>query len=152
MHANDDCDKDMKQQISIYMTQLPWALIANAWFSRFFSLEQPPSTGLTLNLASNNPFRNRAVSPSLASPGLAPISPVSPFDDPTPTQRPLSRNPFLDPALVNTNSKPASQNLISLDDMSAEKKPSSPTAEELFVGFHPARPSCPPRSWCRVLS
>ncbi|KFH46198.1 hypothetical protein ACRE_029680 [Hapsidospora chrysogenum ATCC 11550] len=47
-----------------------------------FQRDLQASTGLTLNLSSNNPFRNRATSPS------------SPFDDPP--ARPVSRNPFLD--------------------------------------------------------
>ncbi|KAI5464547.1 Pal1 cell morphology protein-domain-containing protein [Mariannaea sp. PMI_226] len=57
---------------------------------------QPSSPGLTLNLSSNNPFRNRAASPAnLESPSYF-NKPASPFEDPPP--RPLSRNPFLDQA------------------------------------------------------
>lgn len=47
------------------------------------------SPGLTLNLSSNNPFRNRA-----ASPAALPDGQRSPFDPLPP--RPVSRNPFLD--------------------------------------------------------
>ncbi len=81
-----------------------------------------PSAGLTLNLSSNNPFRNRAASPnSLASP-----PPRSPFEDPPP--RPISRNPFLDPDF-----SPASQLVTSPEKMAESKATRSPTAEELFV-------------------
>lgn len=53
-----------------------------------------PSPGLTANLPSNNPFRNRAASPANALP-----SPVATTFNNTPStapERPLSRNPFLD--------------------------------------------------------
>ncbi|KAI1359228.1 Pal1 cell morphology protein-domain-containing protein [Xylaria arbuscula] len=81
-----------------------------------------PSAGLTLNLSSNNPFRNRAASPnSLASP-----HPRSPFEDPPP--RPTSRNPFLDPDF----NPPASQIVTSPEKMADSKGARSPTAEELF--------------------
>ncbi|KAJ1335962.1 Pal1 cell morphology protein [Microdochium nivale] len=77
-------------------------------------LDQPAegrsnNPGLTLNLGSNNPFRNRAVSPNNRSP-----APASPFDDPPP--RPTSKNPFLDLP----------------DDMSSSKDKASPTAEDIF--------------------
>ena len=82
-----------------------------------------PSAGLTLNLSSNNPFRNRAASPnSLASP-----HPRSPFEDPPP--RPTSKNPFLDPDF----NPPVSQQTTSSDKMADSKGTRSPTAEELFV-------------------
>ncbi|KAK3330876.1 Pal1 cell morphology protein-domain-containing protein [Apodospora peruviana] len=81
--------------------------------------DQHLAAGLTLNLSSNNPFRNRAASPA---------SPASPFDDPPP--RPVSRNPFLDPALTGRASL---QNIRSASEaMSTQDKPSSPTAEDLF--------------------
>lgn len=51
------------------------------------------SNGITLNLSSNNPFRNRAASPASVD-ALLVNKPASPFDDPPP--RPLSRNPFID--------------------------------------------------------
>lgn len=51
-----------------------------------FLIDSLPSPGLQLNLSSNNPFRNRAVSP--ASNGQ-----LSPLEAPP---RPVSRNPFLD--------------------------------------------------------
>ncbi|KAL2161382.1 hypothetical protein VTH06DRAFT_8605 [Thermothelomyces fergusii] len=75
------------------------------------------SAGL-LNLSSNNPFRNRAVSPA---------SPVSPFDDPPP--RPVSRNPFLDPAITG---KSSSSNIRSVSETMASDKRPSLTAEEIF--------------------
>ncbi|KAK5626833.1 hypothetical protein RRF57_002548 [Xylaria bambusicola] len=81
-----------------------------------------PSAGLTLNLSSNNPFRNRAASPNnLVSP-----PPRSPFEDPPP--RPTSRNPFLDPDF----NPPASQLVTSPEKMAETKGTRSPTAEELF--------------------
>ncbi|GAP93009.1 putative Pal1 cell morphology protein [Rosellinia necatrix] len=81
-----------------------------------------PPSGLTLNLSSNNPFRNRAASPNnLASPPLR-----SPFEDPPP--RPTSRNPFLDPAFSSSSS----QLVTSPEKMAQAKSASSPTAEELF--------------------
>ncbi|KAL2017064.1 hypothetical protein VTK56DRAFT_2637 [Thermocarpiscus australiensis] len=78
------------------------------------------SAGLLLNLGSNNPFRNRAVSPGLRSP-------VSPFDDPPP--RPLSRNPFLDPAITNRSSSLDIQS--GSETMPFDRKPSL-TAEDIF--------------------
>ncbi|KAI0143761.1 Pal1-domain-containing protein [Xylariaceae sp. FL1272] len=84
-----------------------------------------PSAGLTLNLASNNPFRNRAASPnSLASP-----APGSPFDDPSP--RPSSRNPFLDPDFDSS----ASRTVASPEKMAQSKPTHSATAEEIFGGL-----------------
>ncbi|TRX98499.1 hypothetical protein FHL15_000573 [Xylaria flabelliformis] len=81
-----------------------------------------PPIGLTLNLASNNPFRNRATSPNnLASPPLS----RSPFEDPPP--RPASRNPFLDPAFSSST-----QVVTSPEKMPQTKGAQSPTAEELF--------------------
>lgn len=80
------------------------------------------SNGLTLNLSSNNPFRNRAPSPaSLDSPFLN--KPASPFDDPP--ARPLSRNPFLDQA--------PPQPLRSPGIMSHQTDSKSLSAEEIFV-------------------
>lgn len=79
------------------------------------------SNGLTLNLSSNNPFRNRAPSPAnLDSPFLN--KPASPFDDPP--ARPLSRNPFLDQA--------PSQPLRSPGIMSHQSDSKSLSAEEIF--------------------
>ncbi|KAI3327014.1 Pal1-domain-containing protein [Xylariaceae sp. AK1471] len=83
-----------------------------------------PSAGLTLNLASNNPFRNRAASPNnISSP-----PPRSPFEDPPP--RPTSKNPFLDPAFSSSTSQ-----LVTSPEKMAQAQPKgarSPTAEELF--------------------
>ncbi|KAI1092800.1 Pal1-domain-containing protein [Rostrohypoxylon terebratum] len=78
------------------------------------------SAGLTLNLSSNNPFRNRAASPnSLTSP------PHSPFDDPPPPPRPTSRNPFLDPS-----NQPSTARVNSPDKMASQSQKTS--ADELF--------------------
>ena len=95
----------------------------------------PRSAGLTLNLSSNNPFRNRAASPT------GPQSPASPFAAPA---RPVSRNPFLDPA-----NKPATPvpDAMATAVAEPEKKAVSPTAEEIFVGAPTApRVSCFPQS------
>lgn len=88
------------------------------------------SSTLSLNLSSNNPFRNRAVSPSVPSPS----APRSPFDDPPP--RPVSRNPFLDPT---------AQPLL-LPDIMASTTKSEPTAEELFdiLTIDDKKPTPPP--------
>ncbi|KAK3943080.1 protein PAL1 [Diplogelasinospora grovesii] len=91
------------------------------------------SAGLTLNLSSNNPFRNLAAPPS-----NLPQSPVSPFDDPpspgTQSPRPVSRNPFLDPTIKNRTSQPTLRK-ASDAAMSTLEKRTSPTAEELFDGL-----------------
>jgi hypothetical protein len=52
------------------------------------SLDNRPSPGLSINLSSNNPFRNRAASPAFSSPQSADFNTAPP--------RPTSRNPFLD--------------------------------------------------------
>ncbi|KAI1329962.1 Pal1-domain-containing protein [Xylariaceae sp. FL0255] len=93
-------------------------------------LGQPPSSntkgaaGLTLNLSSNNPFRNRAASPS----NFSPPPPRSPFDDSS--ARPTtSNNPFLDP---DFNSAAP---LLSSPDKMAQTggaQSSASTAEDLF--------------------
>ncbi|OTB01815.1 hypothetical protein M426DRAFT_25275 [Hypoxylon sp. CI-4A] len=82
------------------------------------------SPGLTLNLSSNNPFRNRAASPNALSP------PHSPFDDPLPPPRPTSRNPFLDPS--NQPSTTPASTLSSSDKMASTREQKSMTAEEMF--------------------
>lgn len=83
------------------------------------------SPGLTLNLSSNNPFRNRAPSPASAD-LLYSSKPSSPFDDPPP--RPLSRNPFLDSPPVDLLSQP----LRSPGAMSSHSDSKSLSAEEIF--------------------
>ncbi|EWG38826.1 hypothetical protein FVEG_01934 [Fusarium verticillioides 7600] len=83
------------------------------------------SPGLTLNLSSNNPFRNRAPSPASAD-LLFPSKPASPFDDPP--ARPLSRNPFLDQPPVDLLSQP----LRSPGAMSSHSDSKSLSAEEIF--------------------
>ncbi|KAK3394059.1 Pal1 cell morphology protein-domain-containing protein [Podospora didyma] len=99
------------------------------------------SAGLTLNLSSNNPFRNRAASPALSP------KPASPFDDPPP--RPVSRNPFLDPSIATQKSVPNIR--VAAEKMSTfeKKSPSSPTAEEIFGSLtlddRQAAPLAPPK-------
>ncbi|PHH60208.1 hypothetical protein CDD81_1950 [Ophiocordyceps australis] len=84
---------------------------------------QPLSAGaqpasLSLNLSSNNPFRNRAASPHSADLSAFP-SPASPFDDP-PT-RPLSRNPFLDNPLPHVKSPGVMMTHANSKSLSAEE-------------------------------
>ncbi|KAL5388787.1 hypothetical protein DPSP01_002892 [Paraphaeosphaeria sporulosa] len=72
--------------------------------------ERRPSPGLTLELNSKNPFRNRATSPAIPSPALQ-----------TPTSagsRPMSRNPFLQTFEAEFNKQ------AQLIDMSATMKES----------------------------
>ncbi|KAK7422336.1 hypothetical protein QQZ08_009558 [Neonectria magnoliae] len=98
--------------------------------------------GLTLNLSSNNPFRNRAPSPAnLDSPFFN--KPASPFDDPP--ARPLSRNPFIDQA--------PPQPLRSPGVMSTQSDSKSLSAEEIFdslrlddtAGSDRSKPASAPR-------
>ncbi|KAF1958329.1 Pal1-domain-containing protein [Byssothecium circinans] len=86
--------------------------------------DRRPSPGLSLELSSNNPFRNRASSPAIPSPALQ-----------TPTSggsRPMSRNPFLQTFEAEFNRQ------AQLIDMSADMKESPKKAtfanstEELF--------------------
>ena len=56
-----------------------------------------PSPGLTANLQSNNPFRNRAASPANSLP--SPITATFNNIPSTAPERPISRNPFLDQPL-----------------------------------------------------
>lgn len=92
-------------------------------------LTDQPSPGLSINLSSNNPFRNRAGSP-------LPKSPASPFDDPSPqSSRPVSNNPFLDPS-----QKPASPSTATAANSAplitmADEKDTKPSAEleKMFV-------------------
>jgi hypothetical protein len=76
------------------------------------------SPGLTLNLSSNNPFRNRGSSPTL-SPQFAP-------------PRPVSRNPFLDasgaPLPIST-----SPTMSQANGATIAPKPLTGNAAELFV-------------------
>ncbi|RYP75193.1 hypothetical protein DL771_002518 [Monosporascus sp. 5C6A] len=85
--------------------------------------QRPSSSGpgLTLNLSSNNPFRNRAASPG----GISPPLPHSPFDDPP--ARPVSRNPFLDPF-----NQPSTEQRTSANTMASTKSQNSAAIEELF--------------------
>lgn len=82
--------------------------------------------GLTLNLSSNNPFRNRAPSPASLD-IFVDSKPASPFDDPPP--RPLSRNPFIDQAPPPVRSPGV---------MSSHSDSKSLSAEEIFVRVYDA--------------
>lgn len=84
------------------------------------------SPGLTLNLSSNNPFRNRAVSPGFSSNHNSPL-------DPPP--RPVSRNPFLDASPTNIPAPLVSPEKMSFgtDATAAPRSALTGNAAELFV-------------------
>lgn len=90
--------------------------------------QQPAAqaTGLSIHLSSNNPFRNRAASPSSIDAALA-APPASPFDDPPPPPRPLSRNPFLD--------HPHAPLRRASDIMLTRANTNSLSAEDIFVRY-----------------
>jgi len=80
------------------------------------------ASGLSLNLSSNNPFRNRTTSPAQLSPR-----------DPPP--RPVSRNPFLDDAgTVKENIRPQ-QTMPSPTHAHPPRSILTGSAAELFVGI-----------------
>ncbi|KAF3044178.1 hypothetical protein E8E11_003457 [Didymella keratinophila] len=89
-----------------------------------------PSPGLSINLSSNNPFRNRATSPGFPSP-------ANQSDRSSSASRPMSRNPFLSTFEAEFNKEARKTDLI---DMSATMKASpkkdtfsnGSAAEELF--------------------
>ncbi|KAJ4313938.1 hypothetical protein N0V94_006686 [Neodidymelliopsis sp. IMI 364377] len=94
--------------------------------------ERRPSPGLSVNLPSNNPFRNRATSPGFPSPAAQ-------SDRSSSASRPMSRNPFLSTFEAEFNKEAKRTDLI---DMSASMKASpkkatfntnGSAAEELFV-------------------
>ena len=62
--------------------------------SSFTDSRRETSPGLTANLPSNNPFRNRAASPANSLP--SPINSTFNQASIAPPERPLSRNPFID--------------------------------------------------------
>lgn len=94
------------------------------------NIDPRPSPTLSLNLSSNNPFRNRAASPHLSS---GPPTPAEPL----PSPRPVSRNPFLDASYPNHNSstQQASQpDKMSSAGTSATQNPAlTANATDLFV-------------------
>jgi hypothetical protein len=75
------------------------------------------ASGLSLNLPSNNPFRNRTTSP-LSAGQLSPMEPPP---------RPLSRNPFLDDAGT------VKESLQRIPSPAAKAAPLTGSAAELFV-------------------
>ncbi|KAF7542459.1 hypothetical protein G7Z17_g11545 [Cylindrodendrum hubeiense] len=100
------------------------------------------STGLTLNLSSNNPFRNRAPSPAnLDSPFFN--KPSSPFDDPP--ARPVSRNPFLDQAPPPLRSPGVMSNQSDSKSLSAEEIFDSLTLDDKSAADRPKPPPGPRR-------
>jgi len=93
--------------------------------------DRRPSPGLTLNLSSNNPFRNRLPSPSrLPSPNLR--SPQSASSDQSAHR--ISRNPFL--ADFEQDNKPVlgGNMATAISDRSSPRKSTfDPSAKEMFV-------------------
>ncbi|KAL3426556.1 mucin-1 [Phlyctema vagabunda] len=86
------------------------------------------SPGLSLNLSSNNPFRNRAASPALST------NSHSPLDAPP---RPVSRNPFLDTASTahtysQSASSPTSNMAFGTDAKEQPRSTLSGNAADLF--------------------
>ncbi|KXT14667.1 hypothetical protein AC579_6408 [Pseudocercospora musae] len=77
----------------------------------------PAPVGLSLNLSSNNPFRNRATSPnpSPSTPGchIAARTPPPPVQRPT---RPMSTNPFLDDSELSQPNSKAKANAAALPE------------------------------------
>jgi hypothetical protein len=90
----------------------------------FLAIDSRPSPGLTLNLSSNNPFRNRAASPSLSD------GQRSPFDPPP---RPVSRNPFLDASSTTTFPQPPVGSPDKMSFATDSTAPLTGNAAELFV-------------------
>ncbi|XPS81341.1 hypothetical protein M3J09_013279 [Ascochyta lentis] len=92
--------------------------------------ERRPSPGLSLNLSSNNPFRNRATSPGFPSP-------ANQSDRSSSASRPMSRNPFLSTFEAEFNKEAKKTDLIDMSaSMTASPKKTSfangSAAEELF--------------------
>ncbi|KAH6633564.1 Pal1 cell morphology protein-domain-containing protein [Boeremia exigua] len=85
--------------------------------------ERRPSPGLSLNLSSNNPFRNRASSPGFPSP-------ANQSDRSSSASRPMSRNPFLSTFEAEFNKEARRTDLV---DMSATMK-ASPKKETFVTG------------------
>ncbi|KAH7316517.1 hypothetical protein B0I35DRAFT_256180 [Stachybotrys elegans] len=110
---------------------------------------RPASAGgkaphLSINLSSNNPFRNRAASPLSFESGLA--SPRSPFDDPEPRPRPVSRNPFFDPSQQPLKSPGAMSTTSDSKVTSAENIFDSLTLDDKLVDApRPSNAPPPPR-------
>ena len=101
--------------------------------------ERQTSPGLTANLPSNNPFRNRAASPVNKLP--SPIAPAFNHIPSTAPDRPLSRNPFLDQTDKKNSStvqvrstSPGKGSSAMAGRASPQKAMLTGHAAELFVG------------------
>lgn len=104
------------------------------------TIESPkdPSPGLTANLPSNNPFRNRAASPANSLP-----SPVTTTFNNIPSrapERPSSRNPFLDQSdkkdatMVQVRQTSPERGQFAMTEKSSPRKPAlTGHAVDLFV-------------------
>ena len=106
--------------------------------------EPPPTLGIgTTNLASNNPFRNRATSPAGSLPSPSQAAFTLPAIAP---ERPISKNPFLDlhetkePSTVHARSTTPPDTDFNANTTASPTKPllSAHTAE-LFVRLHATR-------------
>lgn len=96
--------------------------------TKILFIDSRPSPGLTLNLSSNNPFRNRAASPLSASGQLSPAPP-------SPAARPISTNPFLDSSSITLHQPVVSPDKMSFSpDATAPPRPAlTGNAADLFV-------------------
>lgn len=100
------------------------------------------SPGLTTNFPSNNPFRNRAVSPANSLP--SPVTHTFGNIPNTAPERSMSRNPFLDQpekknsATVQVRPTSPDQGASRMAGRTSPSKPAlSGHAVELFVGYSP---------------
>lgn len=98
-----------------------------------------PSPGLTANLPSNNPFRNRAASPANSLP--SPVTTTFHNVPSTAPERPISRNPFLDQSdknaatTVHLRQTSPERAPFAMPGRSSPRKPAlTGHAVELFVG------------------
>lgn len=130
---------DQKSHAGTFLATAGKRRVANILPVLIFSTETRLSPGLTINLSSNNPFRNRAASP--ASLGSLP-SPQSPrFDvtgsNTTNNHRPVSRNPFLDATDNDDTNIPPPSHLQNMHVANRAPSPPKPAlmshATELFV-------------------
>ncbi|KAK4961512.1 hypothetical protein LTR10_002002 [Elasticomyces elasticus] len=110
---------------------------------------QPSPNGLSLNLSSNNPFRNRATSPPPTTNGGVPSPQLVP--PPHNPQRRMSRNPFLDASEIPTAAPAPKGSNVSggltediFKDLSLLDKPTNNGASQPRPAPPPSRGTLPP--------
>ena len=123
--------------LSSYNTGCDWKLKLTSSIVHY--LERARSPNLTIDLPSNNPFRNRANSPN--TPNSLPSPQNLNFNlQSAPPERPRSRNPFLDhpetdqPNLIDPISTPSSPRKTMAAPESPKKGQLFGNTAELFVG------------------